>query len=75
MMNERQRQRDESNRRIEAAHAATIAAVVVNRCPVCGRTLRRNYSIEGWWQCSQFGADGWRADPTQPPCDWQGFTK
>jgi hypothetical protein len=40
-------------------------------CPTCGRQLRRNSSLPGWWQCEQYGAEGFRAEPSQPSCDFQ----
>lgn len=50
------------------------AIVATGKCPLCGRPLRRNNALTGWWQCSQLGAVGFRADPNLPSCDWQGFT-
>lgn len=44
-------------------------------CPDCGRKLKRNLALAGWWQCEQFGAEGFRADPNQPSCDFQTFTE
>ncbi len=61
--------------RISAARAATAAIVATGCCPHCGRALRRNLAIAGWWQCSQFGAVGFRSDSSLPSCDWQGFTE
>jgi hypothetical protein len=61
--------------RILQAVASTLAIVQAGVCPICGRALKRNLSIAGWWQCSQFGAVGFRKDPEQPACDWQGFTE
>ena len=61
--------------RMERAQAEVRAAVKAGACPTCGRKLRRNLSMTGWWQCSQLGAETHRADPTQPSCDWQGFTE
>jgi len=61
--------------RIAAAHTATRAIVATGICPDCGRGVRRNSSLTGWWQCSQYGAEGFRADATRPPCHWQGFTE
>jgi len=60
-------EREASRARIEAAQKEVGAAVAANKCPKCGRTLRYNSSIQGWWQCSQFGRFG--------SCDWQGFTE
>ena len=31
-------------------------------------------ALTGWYQCSQFGADTHRADPSQPACDFQTST-
>lgn len=61
--------------RMEAARAEVRRAVATGRCPTCGRELRRNTSMAGWYQCSQYGAVGFRADASQPSCDWQGFTE
>lgn len=59
-----------------AEHFREIAAIAeTGKCPTCGRPLRRNLSLSGWWQCSQLGAVTHRADATQPSCDWQGFTR
>lgn len=71
----RRRAREESTARVQAAITAARTAVAVNACPECGRPLCRNSAIAGWWQCSQFGAEGFRADATQPSCNWQGFTE
>lgn len=60
--------------RIQAAQAETRAIVASGKCPSCGRGLRRNSSITGWWQCEQLGAVGFRKDATLPSCSWQGFT-
>ena len=61
--------------RTVAKSARVEAAVAANACPTCGRPLRRNNSLYGWWQCSQLGAVGFRADPSRPSCEWQGFTR
>ena len=44
-------------------------------CPKCGRGLRRNSALAGWWQCEQFGAEQFRADATLPSCSFQTFTE
>ena len=44
-------------------------------CPTCGAGLRRNSSMRGWWQCEQFGAEGFRKDGTKPSCNFQTFTE
>lgn len=67
--------RKASEARMAAHRAATTAAVKAGCCPECGRALRRNTSLAGWFQCSQFGAVGFRADASAPSCDWQGFTE
>jgi hypothetical protein len=51
------------------------AIVATGKCPQCGRPLRRNWVMTGWWQCVQLGAVGFREDSTQPPCNWQGFVE
>ncbi len=51
--------------------AEGLAILATGKCPECGRQMVRNSSIAGWWQCSQFGAETHRADPTQPSCNWQ----
>lgn len=61
--------------RLEAVHQEVARIVSTGHCPKCGRKLKQNLSIAGWWQCSQFGAIGFRADAEQPSCDWQGFTR
>jgi ribosomal protein L37AE/L43A len=61
--------------RIDAAIAEARTVVATGKCPCCGRSLKRNLAIAGWWQCSQFGAVGFRADATQPSCDFQTFTE
>ena len=61
--------------RLEAIHAEVWQVVKSGKCPTCGRKLRNNLSITGWWQCSQLGAVGFRAEADQPSCDWQGFTQ
>jgi hypothetical protein len=58
------------------AHRAEVAAIVASRtCPICGGLLRRNLALAGWWQCQQYGAEGFRADASKPSCSWQGFTE
>ena len=42
-------------------------------CPDCGAPLRRNLALTGWWQCSQYGAVGFRADSSKPACGFQIF--
>ena len=68
-------ERKASVERMAAAKAATRSVVATGHCPQCGAPLRRNWALTGWWQCSQFGADGFRADSSKPSCDWQGFTE
>lgn len=64
-----------ANTRMAAVRLATTIAVGLNKCPTCGRPLRRNLSLAGWYQCEQFGAVGFRKDAAKPSCDWQGFTE
>ena len=72
---QRKAERQASIERMEAAKAATRVVVSSGKCPQCGATLRRNLALAGWWQCSQYGADGFRADSSKPSCSWQGFTE
>lgn len=54
--------------------AEAQAVVATGRCPKCGQGLRRNLALAGWWQCSGFGAEGFRAAGSTP-CDFQTFTE
>ena len=58
----------------DAHIAEAVAIVATGKCPQCGRPLRRNNSMTGWWQCSQLGAEGFRADASKPSCSFQTFT-
>lgn len=71
----RRRARQESDARVAAAQAEARAAVAARRCPWCGAGLRHNLALTGWVQCEQYGAPGFRARASDPPCDWQGFTR
>lgn len=68
-------ERKASDARIAQARAETAAVVSTGKCPHCGSALRRNMSLQGWWQCEQFGAVTHRARPADPDCSWQGFTE
>ena len=61
--------------RMDELHAKARAIVASNACPQCGRGLRRNLALSGWWQCEQFGAPQFRRDPIQPACSFQTFTE
>lgn len=67
--------RKESALRMLKAREETLRVVANGKCPICGARLRANSSIAGWWQCAQFGAEGFRFDSTKPACNWQGFTE
>lgn len=54
---------------------ANRAIVAENRCPTCGKGIRRNLSLTGWWQCEQFGTPQFRKDAELPHCNWQCFTE
>lgn len=64
-----------AHKKHEAARAEARAIVATGKCPACGRPLRRNLSLAGWWQCSQLGAETHRADPSLPSCNFQTFTE
>ena len=51
--------------------ADAIAIISTGKCPQCGRALKRNLAIFGWWQCEQYGASTHRADATAPACSYQ----
>lgn len=61
--------------RMNAAREETQRIVVTGKCPKCGSSLRRNWSMAGWWQCEQLGAESHRKRPDEPSCSWQGFTE
>jgi hypothetical protein len=72
----RQRNRERERKiRMEQAYDEAELIVASGRCPTCRAPLRRNSSILGWWQCSQYGAVGFRADNTKPSCSFQTFTR
>jgi hypothetical protein len=56
-------------------HLQAQAIVATGKCPQCGAKLRRNLALAGWFQCSQFGAEGFRADAARPSCSFQTFTE
>jgi hypothetical protein len=68
--------------RCNKCHAAYIArlqaeaqtVVATGCCPQCGASLRRNSALTGWWQCAQYGAEGFRVDSSRPACSFQTFT-
>lgn len=58
----------------EAARKAEAAPIIASGvCPKCGTKLKRNLSLTGWYQCSQYGAETHRADPSKPSCSFQIF--
>lgn len=59
----------------EARLAANRAIVATGKCPKCGKPLRRNLALAGWYQCSQLGAEGFRADASLPSCSFDCFTE
>lgn len=59
----------------EARYAEARAIVAANKCPQCGCGLRRNLAIAGWYQCIQYGSEGFRADSSKPSCSFQTFTE
>ena len=64
---ERKAKEAERAKRMEAEKAI----VATGKCPRCGRNIRPNSAIRGWYQCEQYGAEGFRKDSSQPSCDWQ----
>ena len=63
-----------SDARRAKAQAEAQATVATGCCPQCGAGLRRNLALTGWWQCEQFGAEGFRKDSSKPACSFQTFT-
>jgi predicted nucleic acid-binding Zn ribbon protein len=61
--------------RDEARANENRAIVETGHCPDCGAPLRRNLALAGWWQCSQYGAEGFRADDSKPSCNFQCSTE
>ena len=61
--------------RLEAAFAANRAIVAGGKCPDCGRPLKRNLALAGWFMCEQKGAEGFRKDAALPPCGFQCFVE
>ena len=72
---EKKAARKASDARIALAHAEAQAALAANSCPACSRAVKRNLALTGWVSCVQRGAVGFRADSSQPSCEWQGFTE
>ena len=62
-------------KRMEASLAKARAIVDTGKCPVCGAGLKRNLALSGWWQCEQYGAEGFRKDSSKPACNFQTFTQ
>ena len=75
----RARRNRNEHRQVEkrVAEAKAYVRGIVKRgvCPQCGAALKRNTSMTGWWQCEQYGAPSFRADPSAPACDFQTFTE
>jgi ribosomal protein L37AE/L43A len=61
--------------RLEALHSEARAIVATGKCPTCGRGLKANLAITGWWMCEQRGAVEFRKHADQPSCDFQTFTQ
>lgn len=62
-------------KRMSQIHSEIDSIVRSGKCPDCGKGLRRNLALSGWWQCEQFGDPQYRSNPDGPSCDWQGFTE
>lgn len=63
--------------KMEAIYAEAKRIVATGICPHCAAPLRRNLSMTGWWQCGQYGSDGFRKDNSKPACPvaFQTFTE
>ena len=60
--------------KMEAQRAEAIRIVTAGKCPQCGEGFRQNLAMTGWYQCVQFGAEGFRKDASKPSCSFQCFT-
>ena len=60
--------------KMAAIHAANCEIVRGGKCPQCGAGFRRNLAMNGWYQCEQYGAEGFRKDSSKPSCSFQCFT-
>lgn len=61
--------------RREKHYAEQRAIIATGVCPQCGAGFRRNLAITGWWQCEQYGAEGFRKDSSKPSCSFQTFVE
>ena len=71
---QRRAERARREAEIEARREAARRVVASGKCPQCGRALKRNLALTGWWQCEQYGAELFRKDPKQAECSFQIFT-
>jgi hypothetical protein len=71
---DRKAAREEHRARMARIHAEAAVIVATGKCPQCGQPLRRNLALTGWWQCSGYGAEGFRA-PGSTHCNFQTFTE
>jgi hypothetical protein len=55
----------------EGVTQAACNIATFGHCPDCGRKLRRNLALTGWYQCEQFGAEQFRAEPKLASCNYQ----
>lgn len=67
------KERQAQKERREAIQESSRKIVISGKCPYCGSPLRRNMALSGWYQCGQYGADGWRMDNSKPSCSFQCF--
>lgn len=67
--------RKAQDERLAKAREEAKKVVAAGKCPTCGRALRRNLALTGWYQCVQYGDGHFRQDQTQPPCSFQCFTE
>lgn len=71
----RKAENDATVARLHKLREEAIAIVATGKCPQCQRKLRYNSSITGWWQCSQYGNEMFRAEPDKSSCSFQCFTE
>lgn len=66
------RKNKEQAARMALVYAENERIVAGGKCPHCGSGLKRNLALSGWWQCEQYGSDGFRARNQDPQCPKSG---
>lgn len=74
---EKAQQRAAARERIARAQNEARAHVARGTCPLCGRRLRHNLALTGWWMCGAHGEPSFRLPEyrDQAGCEFQCFTE